>query len=829
MAKDAAGNTTAANTCTCDSKQLTGGICFSSASDIEPDDSPLYEVTFKSATFESAYFYEHIRAAHGMCQPKFGNLTACQLLGNLCTLLLYKSASSRESSACKLYQSFTQLGRRSTEWPVDMPWLYYEEDMGDKILEEINVRETYTFPQSRLDLVLITYALNGSYLGAQSVKGSSLQLCAASESVLDAALQFGTTYKKSCLVSVRSFWDENRYKPVFYDMYLQFEYQLKKKLYAIPLLIRNFNSHADNEDRRKWKLVRRFFLVDNVSGKEITKSSGASGQSQTKVAGKARAVRYVEKMVLNIELRDSSGQIYPPFLDITYSSADTDDYDADKKVQVSFEVTYRMNMNKYKRDKAISAGVLSACAVIYTVLQTWGWSKRAGKVAIDFITIIKFLMLFCGNIANMFCLILFGTALWWLIFFKRQTTVMLLLPTIDQESEFIAYLISTFILKAIHLLHMIINQVTVDIFLLDWERPHGKAAQATDLKVDGGQRSPVSIWRTCFIANEWNEIQTVRKVNNVVQIFTVIFFLHVIGFENIASRDPHSTVTLSDEEYRAQSSRILRFAIASCVYMCVALVQWLFYTLVYQRFIEDPVRQFVDLCSVTNTSMFILENSLYGYYIHGRSVHGCADTGMHEMLENLKREEQDLCGQRGLLPNTEQQTFQMAIPRTLRAQYDRILLPMNAPQHGAVAHAQTGGNNPSHLNLVTEKSVQAYITLSRFLQAFIDHSLHDIDYVVQDRMFIEGILNVEFRDLSDKGMFITDNGHSFDNVLFFGNERTLLTFDILLFCLVDVVVQNFILAGIVTFLVAYATCVIRDSLGQANLAKKTLVDRRFLI
>ena len=34
-------------------------------------------------------------------------------------------------------------------------------------------------------------------------------------------------------------------------------------------------------------------------------------------------------------------------------------------------------------------------------------------------------------------------------------------------------------------------------------------------------------------------------------------------------------------------------------------------------------------------------------------------------------------------------------------------------------------------------------------------SLHDIDYVVQDRMFIEGILDVEFRDSTDKGMFIT--------------------------------------------------------------------------
>jgi len=111
--------------------------------------------------------------------------------------------------------------------------------------------------------------------------------------------------------------------------------------------------------------------------------------------------------------------------------------------------------------------------------------------------------------------------------------------------------------------------VTIDIFLLDWERPHGKAAQATDLKENVGQRSPVSIWRTCFIANEWNEIQTVRKVNNVVQVLSVIFFLHVVGFENIATCDPHSKLTHSDEEYRAEYSRTLRFAIAGCVYMSV--------------------------------------------------------------------------------------------------------------------------------------------------------------------------------------------------------------------------------------------------------------------
>lgn len=39
--------------------------------------------------------------------------------------------------------------------------------------------------------------------------------------------------------------------------------------------------------------------------------------------------------------------------------------------------------------------------------------------------------------------------------------------------------------------------------------------------------SPVSIWRTYFVANEWNEIQTIRKISPTFQIMTVLFFLEV--------------------------------------------------------------------------------------------------------------------------------------------------------------------------------------------------------------------------------------------------------------------------------------------------------------
>ena len=58
----------------------------------------------------------------------------------------------------------------------------------------------------------------------------------------------------------------------------------------------------------------------------------------------------------------------------------------------------------------------------------------------------------------------------------------------------------------------------------------------------------------------------------------------------------------------------------------IGLFQWVFYTLLYSRCVEDKIGQFIDFCSVSNISMFVMTHTQFGYYIHGRSPHGNADT-----------------------------------------------------------------------------------------------------------------------------------------------------------------------------------------------------------
>ena len=70
-----------------------------------------------------------------------------------------------------------------------------------------------------------------------------------------------------------------------------------------------------------------------------------------------------------------------------------------------------------------------------------------------------------------------------------------------------------------------------------------------------------------------------------------------------------------------------------------AVVQVIFFMFIYERFITDDIREFVDLCSMSNISVFVMANGEFGYYIHGRSVHGRSDVGMREMCDMIKREE----------------------------------------------------------------------------------------------------------------------------------------------------------------------------------------------
>uniref|UniRef100_A0A8C8AQV0 Transmembrane protein 67 n=1 Tax=Otus sunia TaxID=257818 RepID=A0A8C8AQV0_9STRI len=762
--------------CDCSSPNvLTGGLCFSASESLPPK---------------------------GVATVRFGqllysNLTACQALGNMCVMNM-NSLSSSGTDACGLFQyiyvNTARLGivHSIAFWRHNLPWLYYGDQPGlaSQVLEANHFPTIFSFKGTdkdvKLQFIAASFDAAGNFLKWQSLEGGILQLCPDTQTKLNAAYTFGTTYQQSCKVSVSKILLDFA-NPIFYDLFLEYNGDNGQQyLWAVPVLNLNLQYSEmfinQGSNMNNWLLTRRFFLVDALSGKE------------NDLGKLPRVIRIASKITISIRLvsHTQRGTIYPPLITIAYTDVLVQNPET-QSVMVSFSVSYEMNQSEAQIQTDITLGVLGGLAVLWSLLKTAGWKRRTGNSIIDLQTVLKFLLFYAGDLANVFFIITVGTGIYWLVFFKAQQFVSVLLPLPSQEEGFVTYIACAFSLKALQFLQLLVSQLTIDIFFIDWERPKGKVLKAVEGEgVIRSAAAPVSIWRTYLIANEWNEIQTVRKINPLFQVLAVLFFLEVVGFSNLALMDSSSSLTRSSESYIAPWSRILRFGVSAALWLAIAFLQIIFFSVFYERFVEDKISQFVDLCCMSNISVFLLSHNCFGYYIHGRSVHGQADTNMEEMNMNLKREAENLCSQRGLLPNTDGQTFQISISRKMRLHYDRI--HENLTRKRGPARLLDSSTN------TFEQSTRAYNTMNKFLSSFIDHVHKEMDYIVKDKLLFERILGMEFMEPIEKSLFYNDEGHSFSDVLYYGNETTLLIFDILFFSVVDLASQSFVLAAVLTYL-----------------------------
>uniref|UniRef100_A0AAX7T1W9 Transmembrane protein 67 n=1 Tax=Astatotilapia calliptera TaxID=8154 RepID=A0AAX7T1W9_ASTCA len=711
----------------------------------------------------------------------FSNLTACQALGNMCVMNMH-SFSSASTDACALFNNIFRFraALSSTQgisyWRANLPWLYYGDEPGVaiRVLQTDPVPIGFSFrgknKNTDFRLLAAVYNVRGEFLRWEQVGGQNLQLCPQPKTKRAAAFSFGTAYKESVIAQLFATHPE----PLFYDVFLDLGGGENTKLLPLPTLIQNqqYNGRFINqESMNNWYLSRRMFLVDTLSGREKSTSS------QPKVI---RVAIFLFPLVP----RTQEGKVFPPLMTVTYTDVLITDLNTQTVAVSGSHTQYEMDQSEARLKTDIALGVLGGVAVLYSLLKTISWKRRIASSFIDLETMVKFLLFYAGDLANVFFAVTVGTGLYWLIFYKAQQFVSVLLPLPAQEEQFVTYIGCAFALKAVQFLHKLALQVTVDIFLIDWERPRTKTNRSVPVSGESKHdTSPVSIWRTYFVANEWNEIQTIRKISPTFQIMTVLFFLEVLGFSNLALRDPWSNLQRSPEEYTPSYSLTLRYGVAALLWLCIGLLQVIFFTVFYAHFVEDKIRQFVDLCSVSNES---------------------------------------LCAQRGLLPNTEVQTFQVSLTSRLGMHYKKI------------QESISRRNQPSRLTDAStlsslEPHFKAYQAMNHFLGCVIDHAHSDMDYIVKDKLMFESVIGMEFLEPTEKSIFYNDEAHTFSNVLYYGNEATLLIFDTLFFCVVDLGSQSFLLAAVLTYVQQVIFRFLRNSLGRKNLANKTLVDERFLI
>ena len=80
------------------------------------------------------------------------------------------------------------------------------------------------------------------------------------------------------------------------------------------------------------------------------------------------------------------------------------------------------------------------------------------------------------------------------------------------------------------------------------------------------------------------------------------------------------------------------------------------------------------------------------------------------------------------------------------------------------------------------------------------------------------------------GLFYNDDSRTFTDTLLYGQEWSLLILNLLWFLVIDWLSNwNIILAATATYFLDILIVMVRDTLGKKNIARKTMVDEKFLI
>ena len=759
------------------------GICIPNSELLQDS---VYSVHFSSGEIRSKFLARHLQAAVYGCK-RLGNRTSCQILANLCVLTHFSFSDDifEGSSACSEYRKLMSGGGSSFNyqlWPKKAPWLFYGEDSNSE-LSKNNVPNRFAI-DSEIKIMAFRYNALGNLFDVSILDPGELLLCAGKQQSLRLDLIFGQNLQLECSLSAQNVWELTPESPAdvkFYDLYLLSNDG--KLMYPIP--IRNMQLERNGEKVNvnptgEWQLVRRLFLAEGLSSIEEKGSEEKEGPESRRK--RSSVVRFLQSFDISFRMRemDGSGTIYPPLITISYGEISRQELMSRRRFRVSFTVHFATDQKNVERDVSISLSVLCCAAVLWSVFRTWTWNKRCVKHGISVI-VLQFLINSAGTISLVFFVVSAGCFIHWFLFFKKQSVLHTLLPTPDQEYMIWVYVVIAFGLYSLKVIHDLIVACTVDIFLIDWERPKSRISQWPQLEklrslsskassVDekeevsapnklltarrssiqasvapkGEQCPDVSIWRSIFVANEWLELFSHRKLNLQFHLLSVIVIIKVFRFEEMFKHDNILFESSEDREH-VPDSLTCRIAVNILVYVMLLLIQIGYKSLVDETFVCDKMKEFVDLCSVANVSIFIWRHRRFGYYIHGRSPNGRADVNMREMNELLKREENDLCSRRGLVPNTDQQTFEMRLPITMYDQYYKLL-----------SFGRSGNPSISASNLFgqsdRDKVAVTYVMVTKFLSSFIEHTSREFEYIVKDKTILEALLDTEFDETFEKGI-----------------------------------------------------------------------------
>ncbi|XP_018401701.1 PREDICTED: meckelin [Cyphomyrmex costatus] len=823
---------------------------------------------FRSGHIDSYYLRSELQVAAHLCKKK--DRIACEHLSNICALTLYS-----DGIACMFFM----------HTPMAPVWLFYNRQDAAAVLNNTKISERYSFRKGDnntiLNFTIARFALNGKFL---SIDRPTLP-CQFLRNV-----RFGVNFSKKCKTTPVELLNA---QVEMLSPYLAFKEDNKSFIHALPVIVKSPDQNIKEISNQQ--LVRKFFLVDNVSGFKALPMFVHNGFTK---ASKLSVLRYMKSLtiLINVQNRKDHGKVFAPILIIEYDELTYQDILDNSDITLNYKVAFMLKDNDIDYNVQITIGVFTGIALIFSSIKAWNYYKRNHNGNLSITVLLWFLIYAMGAVGNAITFVCICTCVYLFVFYKAQTVPYVLLPNEDSEEKIRTYITIAFSFKIAEIIGFIYQHWDLSVFFIDWEQPRtihnqpkydsprtslqklysnrfpkdeAKSSRITSDVIASKRRRrshktnkntstsemsksssiekytpdfssicsiarsplqettersyahdfPISVWRTYFIANEWCKLQSRRRINVALQSIYTLCFLQIFDLESWMLAVPESTVANISSE--TENNFTLQFAICTFMYIFIYLSQWLIRFTFYERYIRNRLQKFVDLCSIANISVFILAHNYYGFYIHGRSVHGFADTDLPTLINDLKKEEDDLCAHRGLVPGTTDQTFILSLTHSFKSLYDEFMRQKNNESVGILK----GSDTPRNWKQLFE--TRSKIRL--FLMQFLDHCLENEDYIIKEQHILEKLWNILFVDTTDKSVFYIDNNYSFNKVVLHGNEWLLATFEITVFAFFLILCNSYIFACIATVVISQLFLIIIRCNVKRNLCNKSLLDKRFLM
>ncbi|KAJ1338883.1 hypothetical protein BSLG_006520 [Batrachochytrium salamandrivorans] len=697
-----------------------------------------------SANLQSETISTNYMRAIGKCQSD-GSLQYCELLANLCVLAMY----DQSNKLCAAYLGLAK-GRPSTllspydDQPLGLPWLYYGivnhelPQTTQQRVPNLIIDVTGVSGRSYLPLVLGVYHLNGSFLGYRAVT-TELQV---KTHMIDKTEFLNDRIFCRCLT--RTQWTTKMCrnegsKPSNWSMIAR-DHTSSCTLNLFNLISQNYATYfyelfLVQTSGQLYPVPVRIANFRSTSGVQVNLNPSPGDWSGSQlvrrfflvdtasgvVNGATTIVRIPSSISITVTKAGGIGKITLPIVDITYTERDISAISpSDKSIfsapLISFSVSYIQDYYTIRQVLTITFSILVSFGFIYTFYTTRLWSSR--------------------NLGPY--------------------------DSID-------------IWRAIFLHSIFIHRrISVD----DFDSGKGLIVSPGN-DITTAATSPVSIWRSIFMANQWNALQTYQRIYVGHTLIALLAILEGTGLRYL------SATRAGFADLSADTTNPFLLVAIDLFFWVLLLVLQMVVKSIYERLHPNKLLQYIDILSLANVSMLIFDAPCHGYYVHGRSVHSYADTNMMELNNFLKKEENDMVPRRGL-QDTNQQSFEIFVTRKMRSTFDKIfdqntVLPQNLKE------------NP---------------------------------YLIREKTYFEQF--AVSPDQSEGNVFFpAETG--FSHTLLYGIEMHMTIAYMYIFVYVDILTDSPSKAALVVWVVHFLIGFARGALGEKNLARKTLLDWRFLV